>query len=342
MAVVFAAAMLAACAHGPAPSTGARPRIVWPPAPDPARIEFVQSISTPKDVGIRASWFKRAVLWIARGRVVRGMARPFAIAVGADGRIVVADPDARSVHLFDPTRSRYERLVKAGDGPLVSPIGVAIDTAGQIYVSDSASGEVHRFDERGRWLGPFGTAAEIGRPTGLAYDTRAERLYVVDTIGHRIVGLDSDGEKVLDAGRRGTGPGEFNYPVAIAIDRDGLLYVADAMNFRIQVLDGAGQFVREFGRPGRATGQFDKIKGLALDSDGHVYVSDALHDVVQVFDREGRLLTVIGGSGSRAGEFWLPAGLYIDASDRIFVADSANHRIQVLRYLGSLVAENTG
>jgi DNA-binding beta-propeller fold protein YncE len=262
------------------------------------------------------------------------MVRPFDVAVAPDGRIAVADPDARSVHLFDTERSRYRRIVRAGEGYFASPVGVTFGKEGSFYVADSASGAVHQYDLKGRWHRLFAGRPELQRPTDLAFDGDRDLLYVVDTGAHRILVFDVEGERVRVIGERGTEAGEFNYPVALAIGPDGRLFVSDAMNFRVQILDPFGSPLGSFGRAGMNPGDLDKSKGIAVDTDGHVYLADALHDVVQVFDDSGRLLTVVGGSGTGPGQFWLPTGIHIDSENRIHVADSANGRVQILRYLG--------
>ena len=324
---------LPACHHSHRTSTPPPPRLCWPPPPDPPRIEYLDSFATPRELGIRSNWFVRAVRRLVLGRAVYGMARPYSVAAGADGLILVTDPDSRSVHLFEPARSRYRRLKEAAGRPLVSPVGVATDGAGRIYVSDSVRGGVFRFDADGRWIDTVVPEGSLQRPTGLAFDRARGRLYVVDTMAHRVLGYGSDGKLELEVGRRGAGPAEFNFPVSVAVDASSRIYIADSMNFRVQVLDADGRWLRSFGRAGTTPGDFDKIKGIAIDSEGHIYVVDALHDVIQVFDPEGRLLTVVGGSGAGPGSFWLPSGICIDANDRILLADSANHRVQILRYL---------
>jgi len=339
-AVVVAAGLLAACAHRPPAVDPTLPDPAWPPAPDRARIRYVQTIRTPEDIGIRHNALRRFFERLVHGRRVRGMARPYGVAVAPNGTIAVADPDARSVHLFDVEQSRYWRVIEGDDEPLVSPVGIVADGRGRFYVSDSVRGVVLRFDPRGRWIDTLGAGA-LARPTGLAIDTARNVLWVVDTASHRLVGYDDDGNEVARFGERGTGPGQFNFPVAVAVDGAGRLFVSDSMNFRVQVLEPDGRFVRAFGGPGNGPGDFDKPKGIALDSDGHVYVVEGLHDVIHVYDGEGRLLTVVGGTGAGAGEFTLPAGIHIDG-DRILIADSANRRVQVLRYVGDGPSRGAG
>jgi sugar lactone lactonase YvrE len=279
-------------------------------------------------------WLARFFSYLARGRRSNEMVRPFAVAVDDAGRIAVADPDARCVHIFDTERSRYQRLMAAGDQPFASPVGVAAGPDGRLYISDSRLGLVFRYTGEGDWETPLGAGAPLERPTGLAFHRRLGLLYVVETGAHRIVAFNEGGERVREIGRRGAGDGEFNYPVAVAVGPRGRLFVTDAMNFRVQILGAAGEPIRSFGRAGNSPGDLDKAKGIAVDEDGHVYLAEALHDVVHVYDQTGRLLTVIGGTGKGAGQFWLPAGIHIDGRGRIFIADSANGRVQILQYLG--------
>lgn len=337
MGGVFAllAACLAACAGRQADlSPGPSVSIAWPPPPAEARIEFVRSFASPEDLGIKKAWIKRFFSYLARGRSDRRMHRPYGVTSTREGIIAVADPDGACVHLFDTRRSRYEMLTGPKSRRFLSPVGVAAGPEGALFVTDSVLGLVFRYQGDGRWAPPLGGEGALERPTGIAWDGATERLYVVDTGAHRVTVFDRAGGKLRDLGRRGTKPGEFNYPVAIAVGPGGRLFVSDSMNFRVQIFRTDGTFEKAFGRPGASPGEMDKSKGIALDGDGHVYLAESLHDVIQVFDETGRLLTVIGGTGSAPGQFWLPSGLHIDEDGRILVADSANGRVQILRYLG--------
>lgn len=324
-----------ACSHS-APATRPGPaRIAWPPPPDPPRVEYRGSFSTPAELGIRAGWLQRTVRRLLRGPGIRSMERPIAVVGGPGGKIAVADPDGRCVHLFDAEGNRYQRLRRGPEGPLASPVGVAFDRDGSLLVSDSARGAVYHFDSSGKALGRI--PVEFERPTGLAFDFERGVLYVVDTGRHRVLGVDPAGRTVFDLGGRGGGPGQFNYPVGVTTDRQGRVWVTDTLNFRVQLFEPTGRFVRAFGRRGRGPGDFDKVKGVAVDPDGHVWVVEGLHDVINVYDEKGTLLTVIGSTGEDPGQFLLPAGIHIDPDGRVLVADSANGRVQRLAYLAEAV-----
>lgn len=300
--------------------------IVWPEAPQQARIRLVGVFGEPEEIGIRQSIMGRLWGWIA-GPKARNMVRPYAIA-GEGKRLAVADPGVGVVHLYDMAGGDYERIEWAGKQLLQSPVGVAF-AGDKLYVADSALGRIFIFDAQGTLTR---TIEGVERPTGLAWDPQAGRLYVTDTLSHSIVVLDADGKRLFEFGSRGTGEGEFNYPSHLTL-ADGRLYVNDTMNFRLQAFDLDGKFISSFGSHGDGTGDFAQPKGIGVDSEGHIYVVDALFNRVQIFDKAGALLLVFGGDGTAPGEFWLPSGLHI-VGDRIYVADSYNRRVQIFKFLG--------
>ncbi len=299
---------------------------VWPAPPEPARIRFLYTFRSPQDLGLKAGFFDR--LWeMVAGADDRGLIRPYAIAV-RDSLIVVTDPGVGAVHRFDLKQRRYRRVIKVGKQRLRSPVGVALGHQ-HAYVADSALGTVISFGAKGD---PAVLIADLQRPTGLAYDLDGRRLYVAETLRHRISVFDENGRPLFTFGQRGTGNGEFNYPTHLYL-ADGRLYVNDTMNFRVQVFDLEGTFLSAFGKHGDGSGDFAQPKGVGIDSEDHVYVADAVFDRVQIFDRSGKFLLAFGEHGTGAGGFWMPAGLTI-ANDRIYVADSYNRRVQVFEFVG--------
>lgn len=94
---------------------------------------------------------------------------------------------------------------------------------------------------------------EFDDPSGLAFDSENNLLYVADSDNDRIQIFEivdsttcpSDTEEVVDGvcfveefGSLGTGDGQFDSPQGIALDMSNdLLYVADSKNDRIQVFD---------------------------------------------------------------------------------------------------------
>jgi DNA-binding beta-propeller fold protein YncE len=306
--------------------------LVWPDPPEPARIRYVRSISAPRDLGIRKSFFRKVWEFLL-GEADERIWQPYGVQADPEGRLFVADPARALVHVFDFAEAGYRQIPDGQQDVLKYPVGVAV-AAGQLFISDAEKRQIIVFDPRnGRILRTIGDPQELARPAGLAYHPGTGLLYVADTHTHRVLGFRPDGTLQGRIGRRGNGPGEFNFPTNIAVTPDGRLLVSDSMNFRIQILEPDGRFVSAFGRHGNALGDLARPKGVAADSDGNIYVVEGLFDVVNIYDGTGRLLLTFGGAGNGPGRFWLASGIFIDANDRIYVADSFNGRVQLFHYL---------
>ncbi len=306
--------------------------LVWPEAPSPPRIAFVQAFSRPEELGIGKGFFQR-VAEVIFGANDERIVRPMAVAA-VGNTLYVADPWAHGVHRFDLANHEYALLHGPDDTPLVSPVGLARGAAGDVYVSDSALARVFVIKAGGKGATPVALDARLEQPTGIAFDAATGRLFVVDTAAHRVNVFDREGKLESVIGRRGAGNGEFNYPTLLWRATDERLYVTDSLNFRIQIFNARGEFERSFGRQGDGSGDLSRHKGVALDRYGHIYVVDSLFQAIQIFDGDGRLLLSVGGLGRNRGEFWLPTGIFIGDEDRIYVADSYNGRVQVFRYIG--------
>ena len=322
---------LSGCARPVQPVEDKTP-LVWPSPPDDPRIVFVKAFSQPDDLGISRGIFQR-VGDLLFGHDESRLVRPMAV-VAAGDTLYVADPGAKGVHRFDQTGGHYDLIFAAGGGPLLSPVGLALGGAGEVYVSDSALATVYVIRPGAKEAVPLALGAQLGQPTGIAYDAASGRLFVVDTSAHRVNVFKRDGALESSFGGRGTAEGEFNYPTLIWRTPEGRLYVTDSLNFRIQSFDERGRFLAKFGGLGDGAGDLPRQKGVATDHYGHVYIVDSLFHAIQVFDESGRFLLSLGGMGRARGEFWLPTGLFIGADDKIYVADSYNQRVQVLRYIG--------
>jgi DNA-binding beta-propeller fold protein YncE len=324
-------ALLGACATPPETKPDAPATLVWPAPPDVPRIAFVRAISAPQDLGFGKSFFRRVADFIF-GETPERLVRPMAV-LEVGPVLYVADPGAQGVHRFDRRENKYQLLHLQGDLPLPSPVGLARGDNDSVYVSDSALGGVFVIKPGAEFAVRLPLSTAVLQPTGIAFDTAARKLYVVDTTAHCIKVFSPDGSYLASIGQRGVADGEFNFPTMLWLDKERLL-VTDSLNFRTQVLDTQGHFIRKFGRMGDNAGDALRQKGLATDSFGHIYLVDALLNGVQVFDDAGQLLLSIGGIGEAHGEFWLPSGIFIGADDTIYVADSYNRRVQVFRYVG--------
>ncbi|MEJ2697761.1 MAG: 6-bladed beta-propeller [Candidatus Sulfobium sp.] len=302
---------------------------MWPSAPQKGRLQHIETLTGFRETGgsVRTAIF---------GKEEVKFRRPVEVATAADGRIAVADPGCRCVHLYIPSEAKYKELSAVNDTEMVSPVSVVFGDQSRLYVSDSARREVMVFDKEGNFLYHIKEAFMVGlkRPTGLAYNSARKLLYVVDTLENKVYAFRNR-DAVFVFGGRGTKGGDFNFPTNIFWTEPGKIYVTDAMNFRVEIFNSSGGFLASVGHHGDGSGDFSMPKGVAADKRGIIYVVDRLFDNVQLFNEQGEFLLTLGSRGTGGGEFWLPSGIFIDGSDRLYVCDTYNQRIQVFQILGN-------
>jgi sugar lactone lactonase YvrE len=329
---LLGALLLAGCSGVDQPSPGAGPRtdLVWPAAPEVARIAYQYSVLRPADLGVKRSRLARFGQWLTGSeKGNERLVKPFGIAVDEADNLLLTDTGANVVCFYDRTARKWNRWDKAGRLQFKSPVAVA-KRAGTIFVADSGLASIIAMSDAGKLL--FTITNRLQRPTGLTISSNT--LYVADSQRHSVLAFNLQGQFLRELGKRGTGPGEFNFPTHLASDSQGRLYVTDSMNGRVQVLDAEGRSVAVVGKPGDSPGHFSRPKGVAADPLGRVYVIDALFDNVQIFDGAGAFLLNLGAAGSQPGEFWLPNGIAIGPGNDIYVADTYNRRVQVFKYIG--------
>jgi sugar lactone lactonase YvrE len=146
---------------------------------------------------------------------------------------------------------------------------------------------------------------------------------------------------LLTWGKQGAEPGEFYFPIGIAITPADEILVTDHYNNRVQKFSPEGKLLGHFAvlpNPG----------GIALDKSGSIYLShfpaavitkERYPDRLTVYTPAGKQLHEWGESGTGPGEFNYPGGMVIAPNGRLYVADQTNHRIQVLDLDGRFLAE---
>ncbi len=345
---MLAAVVLAvgACAVAPPRPHRSTPIVVFPPPPAKARFVFERTLRGSSDV-VKETSSARFRQWATGAeRVSQQFAKPFDV-VAEDGRVYVSDTVRRSVMVFDIRRGRFFQIGREGPGKLVMPLGLALDGQGNLYVCDGTAKRIVVYNKNGKYLRAIGGPKFFHRPSGVAVNRAGTRLFVVDTGGvysqqHRVCVFNArTGKHLFDFGKRGTAPGEFNLPGAIAIGPKGLLYVVDDANFRVEVFRQDGAFVRTFGSIGRRSGQFSRPKGIAVDAAGHVYVVDSNFGNAQIFTSHGRLLMAIGTRGIQGGpgQYMLPEGIYVDKKGYVYIVDQFFRKVDIYRPAG--LVENT-
>jgi DNA-binding beta-propeller fold protein YncE len=271
------------------------------------------------------------------------------VATDSQDRVYVFNRGEHPVIVFD----RDGRFVKSwGEGLIARAHGIHIGPDDSVYLTDDLDHTVRKFTTEGRLLQTLGTSgqpsdtgidgidyrtirrpgAPFHRPTNVALAADGS-LYVTDGYGNcRVHHFSADGQLLESWGEPGSGPGQFNLPHGIAVDRSGRIYVADRENSRIQIFSPRGEFISQWTDVTRPMQVF-------IDRDDTVFVAEvgwraglfpwqqapanAPAARVSIFDRDGRLLARWGGQGepTAPGEFFAPHDIWVDRNGSIYVGE---------------------
>jgi DNA-binding beta-propeller fold protein YncE len=243
-----------------------------------------------------------------------------AVAVDSQDRVYVYSRSEHPMVVFDRD-GRF--LASWGEEVLKDAHGIFIDTKDQIFCVERDTHCIRKFSPDGRLLMTLGTPDQPGeegkpfrKPTDIAFSSTGE-IFVSDGYGNsRIHKFSPEGEWLTSWGRSGTGPGEFNLPHCVRVDRRDRLLVCDRENNRIQIFDTAGNFLTQW------TG-FLQPDTIYIGPDGTLYVAE-LGLRVSVLSPEGERITEWGGAVKNAapGGFLAgPHGIWADSRGDLYVGE---------------------
>ena len=198
------------------------------------------------------------------------------------------------------------------------PHGFRLTPEGDIWTTDYQRESGHtitKIDTAGNILLRLGARGFAGNGpntfNGPADVAQAEdgSFFVAD--GHwnnRIVKFNASGRYLLEWGGKGSGPGQFDVPHTILIDRRGRVFVGDRSNERIQLFTQQGEYLAEWDQFGRPSGMF-------IDHEDVLYVADyeKLRGVTYGNAENGEVLGFIEGSE--------PEGVVVDMDGNVYTGE---------------------
>jgi DNA-binding beta-propeller fold protein YncE len=285
-------------------------------------------------------------------RLPEGVTLSEAAAVAADsrGRVYVF---ARVPHRVLVFAADGSFLTTWGEGQFARPHGLFIGPDDGLYLTDDLGHTVRKFTTEGNLLltlGVQGRASDTGvsgmdyrticrtagpfcYPTNLALSPSGD-LYISDGYGNaRVHQFSPDGRHIRTWGEIGSGPGQFQLPHGIAVDRQGTVYVADRENSRIQLFTPEGKYLAQWTDVARPCQVFIDSEGMVMVAElGHRAgrwpnspppAADAVGGRVSIFNPAGKLLSRWGGGErpSEPGDFLAPHDLWVDGRGDLYVAE---------------------
>ena len=237
---------------------------------------------------------------------------PRSVAVDGKGSILIFRASQPPVLVFN----RAGELQKTwGDGLFPDGHSIDFDHEGFLWLTDRKDQMVYKYTMDGRQLMTLGKKGVAGNnsstdafnlPTDVAIARNGD-IFVSDGDNNsRVVHFSKDGKFIkIIGGTKGSQPGQFDHPHALAIDSKGRLLVLDqqmeAHNARVQVLDQNGTFLEQWKLGGR------QPTGIAIAADDTVYIADTDANSITIF-KNGRPADVIGSLQARPHNLALDPG----------------------------------
>ena len=241
-----------------------------------------------------------------------------------------------TITIFDGRTGQVLR--EWGANQFAMPHGLTVDSKDNIWVTDVALQQVYEFSHDGHLLmtlgerGVAGTDTEhFNRVTDVAVAADGSFFVSDGYRNSRVMKFSPTGTFLTQWGTKGSGPGQFDVPHAVALDQRGLVYVADRENDRVQIFDGNGRYMGEWkskdiGRP----------YSLRFGSDGTAYVADGGEQPemppdrsgVAVVSRDGKQITHFGRWGNYDGQLETAHGIAVARDGSVYVADITGKRVQ--------------
>ncbi len=130
----------------------------------------------------------------------------------------------------------------------------------------------------------------------------------------------------------GTGPGQLERPMGVAVDSSGNSWVTDRTNQRVIEYDGEGKLIREINKAGSADGQLNDPRGVAVGNNGNIWVAEAGNKRIQQFSPTGGFVSKFTNAA-----FVEPWGLAVAPDGSVWVADHGAKKVFLFKTDGTLL-----
>lgn len=281
--------------------------VIYPAPPDTARIQYLTSISSSKDVMPKQSAFAKSIVGEEKSLPIF---KPYGIFM-RNGKLYVCDVSlGGGLEIIDFENKAFNYFVPKAQYRLKLPLNCYVDTNNQLYVADISLQKIVVFNGEGKYITSFGKK-ENTKPTDVF--VYGNKIYVPDSGNNRVNVYNKNTyafEYYFPKSEKGDD--SFLYKPTNIFVSDDKVYVSDMGHANVKVYTHKGEYLMSIGKYGKNIGEFVRPKGIAVDRESNLYVVDASFENVQIFNKDGELLLFFGGSYEGPGDMWLPTKVIID------------------------------
>jgi peptidylamidoglycolate lyase len=244
-----------------------------------------------------------------------------------------------TVTVFDAHTGKV--LNEWGENTFAMPHGLTVDRDNNVWLTDVALHQVYKFTHDGKLLLTLGERGVIGndathfnRPTDVVVAADGT-VFISDGYRNtRVMKFSPKGAFISQWGSEGNGPGEFNVPHGLAMDKAGRIFVADRENDRVQLFDQSGRFLAQWkgdtiGRP----------YGISIAPNSTALIADGGDQPDNPPDRSGVGVLKLDGTtlerfgrfgrwGNYDGQFRMAHDVAVAPDGAVYVGDITGGRVQ--------------
>jgi len=225
---------------------------------------------------------------------------------------ILLDPED-NVWLVD--RNNHQVMKYTSDGQPLMTIGAKGYRSDTGVAPDDLSSTAYQSVTRG--------SEPFNMPAGIAFNPNGE-VFIADGYANaRIHKFSADGQLLLSWGEPGAGPGEFNLPHGVWIDRRGRVLVCDRENDRVQVFTQNGDHLTTW--PAELIGP----ALFCVDDEDTVYIPEHNAGLVSILTLDGERLAQWGSMDHRSCH-----GIWVDSHKDLYVVMPGEwgHNRRVVKY----------
>ena len=212
---------------------------------------------------------------------------PIGLAIDKFNNLIVCDRENGRLQIFRLDGTFFTKFYKIGvgltelrrDEHLEIPFQVSVGFDGRIIACDWKENEIRVISPDGMQLLLSFRASRCDKSLWCAV-YHQDRFFVSDLKANCIKVFSKEGKFLYKIGSQGSGDGQLDGPIGLAIDKFNDLIVCDRHNSRLQIFRLNGTFLTKieehFHKDGWA------VNYVAVSNDGHVLVTDA-NNCVHVF-----------------------------------------------------------